>query len=337
MASSTAVSAQPMRSVPGAALRFTPQLRFIAVKVVGAITLLLIVSLLSFVLISLAPGDPARQILGNDATPEAVSALRTKLGLDQPMIVQYLSWLVHALGGDLGQSIYSAEHVSALLGTRFEVTLSLVVLSLVVSLVIGVTFGFISAVRGGWAARVLDTIAMVGFAVPSFWFGIVLVSLFAVTLRMFPATGYVSFGTDPRQWALSLVLPVFALSVHSIAAFSKQTREVLLEILSTEYIRIAYANGISRRALLLKHAMKNAGIRIVAVLSVLTIGLMGGTVMVESVFSMPGLGGLAVEASMRKDLPVLQGVVVLFTVVVVVINLATDLINSWLNPKVVTR
>lgn len=337
MASTTAVFAGPRRSQSSSVRTAVRYFRYVALKVIEAIALLLLVSALSFVLISLAPGDPARQILGNEASQDAVDSLRTELGLDQPLILQYLSWLSQAITGDLGNSIYSTEHVSSLLGTRFEVTLSLVVLSLLVSLIIGTTFGFISAVRGGWVARVLDAIAMLGFAVPSFWFGIVLVSFFAVTLRLLPATGYVPFSTNPTAWALGLVLPVFALSVHSIAAFSKQTREVLLEILSTEYIRIAYANGITRRSLLLRHAMKNAGIRIVAVLSVLTIGLMGGTVMVESVFSIPGLGGLAVEASIRKDLPVLQGVVVLFTVVVVVVNLATDLINSWLNPKVVSR
>lgn len=325
-------------SRPGRPARSSGLARHLAKRVVSALVLLLIVSALSFLLISLSPGDPARQIVGVEATEETYQATRQQLGLDEPVVTQYLTWLRGAVTGDLGTSIYTGEEVtSMLLHVRFGVTASLVLLALLVSLVMGVSLGFLGAVRGGLTARVLDGIAMLGFAVPSFWLGAVLASYFAVQAGLLPATGYVSFGESPGDWLRCLILPVIALSIHAVAAIAKQTRDVVEEILGSEAIRMAYANGISRRTLLMRHAMKNAGIRVITVMSVQAIGLMGGTVMIEAVFSMPGLGSLAVEASHRGDLPTIQGVVVLFTVLVVLINLLSDTAYSLLNPKVVTR
>lgn len=299
--------------------------------------LLLVVSALSFVLVSLTPGDAARQILGVNAPAEAYPKLRHELGLDLPIYEQYGNWVGGAVAGDLGSSLFSDEPVTDAIGARLPVTLSLIAGSLLVSLVVGVALGLVSAVRGGALGRALDAFSLVGFALPSFWVAAVLISLLAVRWRLFPATGYVRLEESPGEWLRSLVLPVIALSLGGIAAIAKQTREAMLDVLGSEYIRMAWANGISARSIFLRHALKNTGVRVLTVLGVQAVGLLGGTVVVESVFALPGLGSLAVNATIQHDLPVVQGIVVTFTVMVVLTNLLIDLAYSWLDPRVRAR
>jgi peptide/nickel transport system permease protein len=301
----------------------------------GAV-LILVVSAISFVLVSLTPGDPARAILGTQGTHQQYLALRRALGLDLPVYEQYWRWLRHAVTGNLGHSIISGAGVGSQIDSRLPVTLSLVIGSLLVSLVIGTGVGVLGAVRRGAVDRVLDSLSLVGFALPSFWVGAVLIAFFAVDLKWFPATGYVSASQSVGGWFQSLVLPVVALSIGMIAAIAKQTRDAMLDVLGSEHIKAAWASGLSPLSIYLRHGLKSAGIRIATVTGVLAVGLLGGTVVVEVVFALPGLGSLLVSATATHDLPVVQGVVVVVTALVVAINLLVDLMYAALNPKVRT-
>lgn len=311
-------------------------MRVVVRRLLMAVPLLFVVSALSFVLVSLTPGDAAQQILGTNAPPDAYPKLRHALGLDLPLYEQYWNWVKGAVRGDFGASLYSSEPVTNALHARLPVTLSLIVGALLLTVVLGVGMGLFSAVRGGAAAHFVDALSLAGFALPSFWVGAVLIAVFAVELSWFPAVGYVPLAESPSLWLQSLVLPVIALSLHAIAAVAKQTREAMLDVLGSEYIRMARANGISASSINFRHALKNAAIRVVTILGLQAVGLLGGTVLVESVFALPGLGGLAVNASIQHDLPMIQGIVVYFTVLVVLINLVIDLGYTWLNPRVRT-
>jgi peptide/nickel transport system permease protein len=313
-----------------------PLVRVVVRRLLLAIPLLLLVSMLSFVLVSLTPGDAATQILGVSATPAAIAKLRHQLGLDEPLYQQYWDWLRHAVTGDFGTSIYSGQTVTGAIDGRLPTTLWLIAGSLLVSLVLGVGFGMLSAIRGGVTGRGVDARSLLGFALPAFWVAAELIALFAVKLHWFPATGYVPLAQSPSQWLRSLVLPVFALSLGGIAAIAKQTREAMLDVLGGEHIRMAWANGIRARSIYFRHALKNAALPVVTVLGIQAVTLLGGTVLVETVFALPGLGSLVVNASLQHDLPVVQGVTIYFTVIVVFVNLLIDLAYAWLNPRVRT-
>lgn len=311
-------------------------LRIAAHRLVMGVGVILVVSVISFVLVSLTPGDAARQILGTQGTHEQYVALRRALGLNLPVYEQYWRWLRHALGGDLGTSLLSGERVGGEIGSRLPVTLSLIIGSLLVSLVIGTAVGVVSAMRRGVVDRVLDAISLAGFAVPPFWAGAVLISIFAVDLKWLPATGYVPVAQSVSGWLESLVLPVLALSLGLVAAIAKQTRDAMLDVLASEHIKAGWASGLSAPSIYLKHGLKSAGIRIATITGVLAVGLLGGTVVVEVVFALPGLGSLLVNATANHDLPVVQGVVVGLTALVVAINLLVDLTYAALNPRVRT-
>ena len=306
-------------------------------RLVLAVPLLFVVSALSFFLLSLTPGDAATTILGTQGTPEQYAQVRHQLGLDLPLYEQYWHWVKHAVGGDLGRSITGGDSVTTLIDQRLPVTLSLVIGALVVMLLVGVSLGVFSAVRGGALGRLVDAFALVGFALPAFWVGAVLIAVFAVKLHWFPAVGYVPLTDSASLWLKSLVLPVIALSLFGVASVAKQMRESMLDVLASEHIRMAWANGIPARSIVFVYALKNAAIPVVTVLGLQIVGLLGGTVLVETVFALPGMGGLAVTASVQHDLPVVQGVAVYFTVIVVAVNLLIDLTYGWLNPRVRTR
>lgn len=303
-------------------------------RVLLAVPLLLAVSLLSFVLEYLTPGDPARAILGVHATTAEYQHLRTELGLNHPLSLQYWDWFRGAIHGNLGVSLYSGEAVTHAVSNRLPVTISLIVGALLVTVIVGVPLGALSAVRGGVIGRAVDALSMLGFALPAFWVGALLIVLFAVDTRWLPATGYVPLSQSLTGWLRSLVLPVGALALNGIAAVARQTREAMLEALGSEYVRVARANGISERSIVLRHALRNSGMRIVTVLGIQAVVLLGGTVLVENVFALPGLGGLLVTAAIQHDVPVVQGIVVCFTLIVVAVNLAIDLSYAWLDPRV---
>ena len=299
-----------------------------------AVPLLLGVSALTFVLASLVPGDAARSILGLGATEAQYEALRSELGLDQPLWQRYVDWLGDALHGDLGQSIQSSGSVSSELGGRLGVTLSLVVGAVLLAGVVGVGLGLASALRGGFLGKVVDVISLLGLAIPAYWLGLVLVTFLAVSWQVFPATGYVPFAESPGLWLQSLALPVLTLGFGSAAPIAKQTRDGVMAELEKDYVAVLRARGISERRIILKHVLRNAGTPVLSVVGLVTIGLFGGAVLAESVFVLPGLGSAVVSATPAHDLPLIQGVAVYFTIAVVLVNLLVELGYAALNPKV---
>ncbi|MFE6699040.1 ABC transporter permease [Streptomyces sp. NPDC057718] len=300
-----------------------------------AVPLLLGVSVLTFVLASLVPGDAARSMLGVNATPQQYKQLRDELRLDEPLWQQYWSWLTGAMRGDLGQSLQSSDSVSHELVGRLPVTLWLVAGAVLFAVVLGIGLGVAGAVRGGWVGRVVDAISLVGLAIPTFWLGLVLVTLFAVQTQVFPATGYVAFADSPLRWFESLVLPVLTLGIGSAAPIAQQTRDGVLAEQERDYVSVLRARGISEKRILL-HVLRNAGTPVLSVVGLVATGLFGGAVLAEIVFVMPGLGSLVVNAAATHDIPVIQGVAVVFTLLVVVVNLLVELGYGALNPKVRT-
>lgn len=302
-------------------------------RLAWAIPLLFIVSVLTFVLLALTPGDPASTILGTAATPENIAALREQLGLNEPWYVQYWNWLTAALSGDLGTSLISKTPVIDQLMARLPVTVSLVLVATIVSAVFGIAFGVFSAVRRGRIGRLTDAFSMLGFAIPNYWLGLILVFVFAVQLRLLPATGYTSLLEDPRAWLASLVLPVITLSVGGITMIAKNTRDAMSDAMAREFIDNLRAEGWSEGRIVFRHALRNASIPIVTAVGVFFVGVLGGTVLVENVFALPGLGGLAVTSTLSHDIPVLQGVTLFFCIGVVLVNLVVDIVYGLLNPK----
>ncbi|GAA1504755.1 ABC transporter permease [Nocardioides humi] len=294
---------------------------------------LAIVSALTFVLASLAPGDAARTVLGTNTDPAAYAQVREQLGLDRSLPAQYGGWLAAAARGDLGDSLFTHEPVVEILRSRVGVTLTLIVGATVIAAVLGVAIGVVGAVRGGVAGRVTDALAMLGMAVPTFWLGLLLILVFASRLGWFPATGFVPFAEDPLGWLRSYTLPVLTLATAGVATIAKQTRGAVLDAMGTEYVRALRANGLPDRAILLKHCLKNAAVPVTTVVGLVMIGLLGGTILVEQVFALPGLGQLAVSATLQHDLPVLVGVVTTYTLVVMASNLVTDVGYGWLSPR----
>lgn len=303
-------------------------------RVLMAIPILVIVSVVMFILSSIVPGDQARTILGENATPDAVAALREQLGLDLPLYLQYLNWAWDAVRGDFGASIYSGQSVITIVGGRFPVTGSLMLLATITIAVVGGGLGLMSALRGGWVGKVLDAASLVGLAVPSFAIAILLVSVFAVTVRIFPATGYVAFSEDPGAWLWALVLPVIALSLTGTTLVAKQMRDSVLDALSRDYVRMMRANGIPERSIIFRHVIKNASIPSITIVGVGAVACLTSTVFVENVFVLPGLGTLATQSTLNHDLPVLLGLGVFFTLMVIAINLVVDVMYGVLNPKV---
>ncbi|MFE0021962.1 ABC transporter permease [Amycolatopsis sp. NPDC059021] len=311
--------------------------RLIARRIAVSAALVFIVSLVTFLLQAAAPGDVARTLLGDHYSAEAYERLRHELGIDRPLLTQYWQWLTHAVRGDLGSSPLSGLDVSSEIAHRAPVTISLMVGATLVTALVGVALGVLSAVHGGRIGRVIDVLSLVGYALPSFWFALTMVTLFAVTIRLLPATGYVSLASSPAGWARSLILPVATLALPGIAVFAKQTRDAMLEALSRDFVNALRANGIPEFSIVVRHALRNAAIPVVTLVGLTFISLLSGTVFVEAVFAMPGLGGLAVQATTQHDVRMLQGVVVVFTLVVVTVNLVVDLAYGWLNPKVRAR
>ncbi|MEF2977181.1 ABC transporter permease [Subtercola sp. YIM 133946] len=308
--------------------------RLIVTRLLLSIVLIVISSIAIFFLMSLVPGDPARTILGANATPDAVARLQDQLGLNQPLLVQYTTWLGGAVRGDLGESVFSGDPVVTLILARVPVTLSLILLSTIVIAALGTGLGLLSAVRGGPVGTFLDAISLVGLALPSYWVAIVLVALFAVAIRIFPATGYTALTDDPGAWLLSLVLPVAALSLGGVTIVAKQMRDSAMDVLARDYIRVLRSTGVRERTIVLKHVLRNAALPSLTVLGLTVVGALTGAVFVENVFVLPGLGTLVTQATTSHDLPVVLGVGVFFTLFVIIVNLIIDVLYGVLNPKV---
>lgn len=298
-----------------------------------AIPLVFVVSVLTFLLVSIVPGDAARSILGINATPQAYQQLRHQLGLNQPLWTQYWQWLQRAVQGNFGTSIESSAPVGPEIWGRLVVTLMLVAGAALVAAIGGIGLGLVSAVRGGFVGRTVDSLSLFGLAVPAYWLGLVLVTLLAVKTRIFPATGYVPFASSPLRWFESLVLPVVTLGVGASASIAKQTRDGILSELDRDYVTVLRARGLTERRILLRHVLRNAATPILSVLGLVVIGLFGGSVLVETVFVLPGLGSMAVSATSSHDIPVIQAVAVVYTLLVVAVNLLTEVAYAAVNPK----
>ncbi len=309
-------------------------LRLIGRRLALSVPLLLAVSVSTFLLVALIPGDVARELLGAQASQEQYLQLRESLGLDQSLPARYWDWLSHAVQGDFGTSAFGQQPVTTLLNSRLSVTFCLVMGTTLVVALVGISLGVAGALRTGTVGRVIDTIALVGLAIPDFLLGLILVAVFAVAIEVFPATGYVPFAQSPSEWLRSLVLPVITLSVPATVVVAKQTRDAMREVLERPFIRTLRAAGISNRSIIYKHALRSAAIPVVTILGLVFVGVVSGTVIVESVFAIPGLGGLAVQATTQNDVPLIQGAVVYFTVIVVGMNLLVDLAYGWLDPRV---
>lgn len=312
-------------------------LTLIAKRLLLAVPILALTSIITFVLQAMIPGDAARSIAGIGASPEAYQRVRAELNLDLPLWEQYGIYIARVFRGDLGSSLFSSEPVTQTLALRLPVTLSVIIGSTLVASLIGILLGTLSARSGGRFARVIDVVSLVGSALPNFWLALILVSVFAIAIPLLPATGYVPISDSAPAWAASLVLPVVALATGGVAQLAKITRDAVGTALSQDYIRTLRAAGIGEFALLWKHALKNAGVPIVTVIGLVFVGALAGSLFVENVFALPGLGSLINQATLLGDIPVIQGVALAYACIVILVNLLVDVSYGFLNPKVRMR
>lgn len=275
----------------------------------------------------------ARAVLGVNATEAQVQQEVVRLGLDRPLLAQYWTWLQNALSGDLGSSFFTREPVTDALSTRVPVTLSLVFFTLVLMLVLSILFGVASALYGGWLDRTVQLVAVGGAAIQPYVIGIVLAFVFAVAIRAFPATGYVSPAVSVSQWFASITLPVTALLIGSVANAASQFRGAVLDTLQQDYVRTLRARGIKESHIVFRHVLRNASGPGLIVLSLGVIALFGGAIFVESIFALPGLGQLANSAAQQGDVPMVMGTVLVTILVILAVNLLADLAGAALNPK----
>ena len=310
-------------------------LAYISRRVVATIPVMAVVALFVFSLLYLAPGDPAAIIAGDQASPADVERIRASLGLDRPFLVRFGDWVWHIAHGDLGQSIFTNLPVTHMIAQRVEPTVSLMVLTLVFSIVVAVPMGVLAAWKQG---TIVDRLAMLsavfGFSVPVFVVGYLLAWIFALQLEWLPVQGYTSLSQGIWPWLSNLILPVLALGGVFIALIARITRATMLEVLSQDYVRTARAKGVGQRPILFVHALKNAAVPIVTVIGLGVAGLIGGAVVTENVFAIPGIGRLVTDAILRRDYPVIQGVVLIFSFVYVLVNLAVDLTYTLFDPRI---
>ena len=310
-------------------------LAYIVRRVLATIPVMAIVALFVFSLLYIAPGDPAAVIAGDQASPADVEKIRTSLGLDRPFLVRFGEWAFRLVQGDLGTSMFTGLPVTELIGQRLEPTLSLMMLTLLLSVTFAVPMGVIAAAKAGsWVDRVLMAFAVAGFSVPVFVVGYLLAYVFALQLEWLPVQGYTPLAKGFLPWLENLVLPAIALGFIYVALIARITRAAMLEVLSQDYVRTARAKGVGQGSILFLHALKNAAVPIVTVIGIGVALLIGGAVVTESVFAIPGLGRLTIDAIVRRDYPVIQGIVLMFSFIYVLVNLAVDLIYTVLDPRI---
>jgi peptide/nickel transport system permease protein len=307
---------------------------FLLKRLISAVSLLFGASLIVFLLLPPAFDDIPFNVLGENASPEKADALAVELGLDRPLVVQYASWLLGAFTGDLGSSLFTTQTVAQALSARMPVTVALVIIVTLLSGVLGFVIGVVAAVKKGWIDRVLQFVATLGDALPAFIIALFLVTLFAIRLAWFPATGYTAPSTDVGAWARSLTLPVVALTIVAVAGVAQQVRSSMIATMRLDFVRTLRSRGLSETRVVLAHALRNASTTGLTALAVQVVGILGGAVVIEQVFALPGLGSLAIEASSRADIHLVLGAVLAYVVIVVIVNLLVDLAVAWLNPKV---
>jgi len=314
-------------------------LSFLLRRIAAVLPVLLVVSLVVFLILRLAPGDPAAAIAGNNATNDDIAKIRTQLGLDSSIPVQYGIWMGRVLQGDLGYSFYLSKPVTELIAQRIEPTLALALGTVLLAVLLAVPLGTLAAWRlGGWLDRLLSGFSVAGFSIPVFVIGYLLIYLFSIRLEWLPVQGYKSLlgpsGAGLWDWMRQLILPWMTLAMVYVALIARVTRASVSEALTEDYIRTARAKGLTETAVLLRHALANAAVPIVTVIGIGVALLIGGVVVTETVYAIPGLGSLTVDAVLNRDFPVIQGLVLMFSVSYVMVNLLVDLSYLFLDPRI---
>jgi peptide/nickel transport system permease protein len=294
-----------------------------------------VVAFVVFLLLYLTPGDPAAILAGDAATNDDIRRIREQLGLDQPFLVRFGSWAWALLHGDLGVSIFTNLPVTQLIGQRIEPTLSLTLCTLVIAVLVAVPLGVVAAARAGsWIDRAVMALSVAGFSVPVFVLAYVLILVFSIELDWLPVQGYAPIREGVLEWARHLVLPSAALGTVYIALIARMTRAAMLDVLAQDYVRTAQAKGLAPGAVLIRHALKNAAVPIATVIGIGIALLIGGAIVTETVFALPGIGRLTVDAILRRDYPIIQGVVLIFSAAYVLINLAVDMSYMFFDPRI---
>jgi peptide/nickel transport system permease protein len=300
----------------------------------SAVTLVL-ASIVVFIGVRQLPGDPALAMAGEEATPEQLAAVRAEMGLDQPLVTQYLAFVGNMFRGDFGESTRTGTPVTELIATTLPVTLWLSAYAIVVAIVVGIVFGVIAErFRGRWPEWIANAFALIGLSVPNFWLGILAILYLAVTLGWFPASGYVDVLSDPLRGLYYLTLPALILGTGLAAVIMRQTRASMIETMTTDYVRTARAKGLGRGRVLVRYGLRNSLIVVVTIVGLQLGGLISGAVVTERIFALPGFGKLTLDAVFTRDYPVIQAVVLIITVSYILINLAVDVLYSVVNPKI---
>jgi peptide/nickel transport system permease protein len=307
---------------------------FIARRALAGIVTVVTLCVLAFFLLYLGAADTARNIVGETADPEVVARKAAELGIDRPLFAQFADWVSHALTGDLGRSWFTGEPVATTLAVRVPVTLAITIGAILLSGIVAIILGAVAAGRRGWADRIIQVGSVLAAAIPGFLFALGLAAIFGLTLHWFPATGYISPEESISGWLSTITLPVIALSIGATASVAQQVRGSLIDVLRTDYVRTLVSRGLSTRQVVYGHALRNAAGPALGVLGLQFVVVFGGAVIVESVFSLPGIGQAAVTATTQGDIPLVMGVVIITAVLVVLVNLAVDLLQGWLNPRV---
>jgi peptide/nickel transport system permease protein len=310
-------------------------LSFVARRLLATIPVLGMVAVFVFLLLRLTPGDPAAVIAGDNANTQQVAEIREKLGLAQPLVTQFVIWGGKILQGDFGESFFFKKTVAELIAQRIEPTLALALFTITIAVLVAVPMGVLAAYKHDtWIDHAVMAFSVLGFSVPIFVFGYLLIYVFAIELSLFPVQGYRRIADGFGEFAYRLILPACTLSVIYIALIARITRASVLEVLGEDYIRTAHAKGLTDRAVLMRHALRNAAVPIVTVIGIGIALLIGGVVVTESVYNIPGLGRLTVDAVLARDYPTIQAVILLFSVAYVLVNLAIDLSYTLLDPRI---
>jgi peptide/nickel transport system permease protein len=312
--------------------------RFLLSRLLSLTFVLWLVTIIAFVVIRLAPGDPSAHMLGSDASPKAVAEFRANYGLDRSIAVQYFSWLGHIVRGDLGRSIYLGRPVTSAIIERLPVSITLTLAAFAIAVLFGVALGIVAAYwRESWVDRLVSAIAALGLAMPSFWLGICLIYLFAVRWPALPSGGFVEPWIDPWQSFRHLLLPAFALGYLQLGLIARMTRASMLEALRGDFVRVARAKGVGEFNVVVKHAFRNALIPVLSVAGVSLAVLFGGAVVVETVFTLPGVGRLLVNSVLRRDYPVVEGTLLLVAAWYVLVNILVDFLYTVADPRIRLR
>jgi peptide/nickel transport system permease protein len=304
-------------------------------RILATIPVMAVVALFVFSLLHLSPGDPAVIIAGDTATLDDIARIREKLGLDQPLYIQFVTWVWGLLHGDLGISIFTNLPVSKLIAQRVEPTVTLTISTLIVSVLAAIPMGVLAAWKAGsWIDRMVMVFAVLGFSVPVFVIAYLLIYVFAISTDLLPVQGFVTIGAGLGPFLSHLVMPSLALGMVFAALIARMTRASMLDVLAQDYIRTAQAKGLANDKVLIGHALKNAAVPIVTIIGIAIAGLISGVVVTETVFAIPGLGRLTVDAILRRDYPIIQGIILVFSAAYVLINLLVDLSYTFLDPRI---